>query len=135
MRDAGFDVSFRDCPAKGGTGGHGEGLLDSQGGGTPIVGCLDCLFSIFLATLHAWMPFPLFEISWRQCVFLRFNVIIKHVVAVHVEHFYLSLFSIVIYYNHLHKTLAVDTNLIWTFFLATCFDISVAWPYFVVKVT
>jgi hypothetical protein len=22
MRDAGFDVSFRDCPAKGGTGGH-----------------------------------------------------------------------------------------------------------------
>jgi hypothetical protein len=22
MRDAGFDISFRDCPAKGGTGGH-----------------------------------------------------------------------------------------------------------------
>jgi hypothetical protein len=22
MREAGFDVSFRDCPAKGGTGGH-----------------------------------------------------------------------------------------------------------------
>jgi hypothetical protein len=22
MRDAGFDVSFRDCPAKGGTGGQ-----------------------------------------------------------------------------------------------------------------
>jgi hypothetical protein len=22
MRDAGFDVSFRDCPAEGGTGGH-----------------------------------------------------------------------------------------------------------------
>jgi hypothetical protein len=22
MRDAGFDVSFRDCPAKGGTGGY-----------------------------------------------------------------------------------------------------------------
>jgi hypothetical protein len=22
MREVGFDVSFRDCPAKGGTGGH-----------------------------------------------------------------------------------------------------------------
>jgi hypothetical protein len=34
MRDAGFDESFRDCPAKGGTGGHPawqtEGLCRSS---------------------------------------------------------------------------------------------------------
>jgi hypothetical protein len=29
MRDAGFDVSFRDCPAKGGTGGHPIWAADS----------------------------------------------------------------------------------------------------------
>jgi hypothetical protein len=30
MRDVGFDVSFRDCPEKGGTGGHPT-LLSSSG--------------------------------------------------------------------------------------------------------
>jgi hypothetical protein len=30
MRDAGFDVSFRDCPAKGGPGGHPNVVTNSE---------------------------------------------------------------------------------------------------------
>jgi hypothetical protein len=82
MRDAGFDVSFRDCPAKGGTGGHPscksesvQMLLTSLGAykSVPRQSRVNAL-SVALPNggisnqLHLHLPVP-FSIDWN---FVRF---------------------------------------------------------------
>jgi hypothetical protein len=50
MRDAGFDVSFRDCPANGGTGGH-----PTDGPSPECSSSLDILINaVFEATIFSF---------------------------------------------------------------------------------